>query len=369
MSVGHYLGKDALSRASMLEAMKAADVARRIQDQMPATLMGDMARSMTSQFPRTLTESVALGIQERLALEPIGALAVASRQLAEQHFSGTSSIMSSALEALNQRLTAEMARSRASVTASLAASAHLTARDALGTGALAGLGRIELNSLRIHQDLLRKGDLIGASTRAEIGRMAEMLAGPSLRVTQATQSAQLAEAMRDSLGGSWHGALNKQLIARAQAALEIELAADPERSLLETILAAVSRLAEFADHPNANNMATWIVALCTLLFTVVMADAQDQDNKDAAADSMWTSHLVMAKQDRILERLATKSLNHGTRLWARPDSGSKVLGQLAAETPVLAQERKGKWTQVSLRAAESPTGAPMSGWMLNKYLR
>lgn len=356
------LGGYALADAAQSEAIRSADIYRRIQNTIPLGLTSDLAGRL----------------EEQMGLGRVAEVAFTARQALEEQLAKTGAVMVSVREAFGERLTAQMSLERMAMNASLASTAHLaaqanqTVRDSFAQikaigNAFQGARNLQEHLRTIDLTAIQRATSIGQI--ADISRMSEMLAGPSSIALQAMQTSGAFDAIRDSLGGSWHEALNSKLVAQAQASLEAELAADPDRSIVEAIMAAVSNLATFVDHPNGGALANWIYLLCATLFAIVLMQAQEQDSKDGAADTAWSIQRLTANQDRILTQLATKSLNHGTRLWSRPDSGSKVLGRLGTGTLVISQDRKGKWTQVFVRASESPTGSAVTGWMLNKYLR
>lgn len=165
---------------------------------------------------------------------------------------------------------------------------------------------------------------------------------------------------------TWTQTFAPDFLERVELALQDEATEEPGQSVVTAVTGAVMRT--MSEVPQRVDWK-FIVGI---ILTLVIFFYQEHESAATAAQLADLSAQVahgLAIQDEMMRVLLTREVRRSTVLQARPKAKARVLARLPTGIAVVLIERKGKWTRIGVRADESPTGRPLNGWLLNKYLR
>jgi hypothetical protein len=346
----NYLAFNSATQWILEDAARTArlqsDLERMFRRSLAETVAASVAAQMERMFPRGLTESFA---------------ASAAAQM-ERHLKSIHGGITTSIEAAAQRML-DQVNQRATLEGSLAAAA---AAEAVRVSSLAH----RLTGLEeAAREMQRRMDLTQSIT-ADWMRLSEIATRPYRNIADAIGSSLAADSVARMLGGSWHDALGENFALQVQKAFEEQVAEDPEQSFLEGAVAAVvGLLVQAAVKVDSRLIVALVIGLMSSYAFSTPEASVRIDAESQVAEINWHVDRQLQRQNVMIEVFATKVIVHGTRMWTRPDSGSKVIGRIAKGTLVIPRARKGKWTEVVVRPEDSPTGKAIAGWMLNKYVK
>jgi len=232
------------------------------------------------------------------------------------------------------------------------------------------------NSMKIALDLQKSAQAAYAMT--ELRGLYDITESPVAKMlAQINSSQRVYEGIPAGMVGSWTKALDPGLLSQVQTEFKEEVEERPDADIGDVVEAAVLRAFEKYEKEQTRSnkkrsdprfIAGIILSLLLFLYSWMDAPQTALDAKEMQAELIAQSDQRFERQERLMELMLTKHVIHGTRLWSKPDSGSRVLGRIQEGASVIKIQKKGKWTQVALRAEDAPGGQAVSGWMLNKYL-
>ena len=232
------------------------------------------------------------------------------------------------------------------------------------------------NSLKIALDLQKSAraayammDLKGlyAITESPIAKL----------LAQIDSSNRFYEGISAGVAGSWTKAFDPELLSQLQTEFKEEVEERPDADIGEVVEAAVLRAFEKYEKEQAKSnkkrsdprfIAGMILSLLLFLYSWMDARPTALDATGMQAEQIAHTDQRFERQERLMELMLTKDVIRGTRVWSKPDSGSRVLGRIEKGASVIKIQKKGKWVQVALRAEDAPGGVAVLGWMLSKYL-
>lgn len=365
-----YPGLGAAAEAIMRDANNAARFQASIDKMFPRSLTESMASSAAVQynkmFPQSLTEGLASAAAAQLdRMYPRGlteSLAAATAAQMERYFDTAHGGFMAAIAAATQRM---LDRTYGGFGTGGTLAAMAASHSAKMSSLMPGLAGLEEAS----RAMQRRMDL-EASITADWERLSEVAIRPYRDIADAIGASLAADVIARSLGGSWHDAFGTDFALEVREAFEEQVAEDPEQSVWANALAAViGLLARYGVKVEPYWITAIAISLMAALASYTPSESARLDAEAQVADINWHTDLQIQRQNLFIEAFATKEIIHGTRMWTRPDSASKVLGRVAKGALVIPRRRKGKWAEVGIRTEDSPTGAAITGWMLNKYVK
>lgn len=319
------------------------------------------------ELPGSINQAFASGMLEAVSNNAAVQMQKQIAGMAAHHTSMAALTAANIFDQANSTMSNLTAAVAAGIARDSAMSRHL-AMDRIGNSlfveaakaASIGLDRQSISMMSRIQEDWKRIDMVGLQTVAQFANQFEF-------------PHQLHASISAGLAASWQGSISPTLAAQIRSAFEEQVEEHPQSNVLEAAFAAIVSALHSAgirlDNANAVNL---LLLLMTILANLPNDRLAELDAQEQVAEINWHTDRVAAgtaqRQEKILALLATKEITHGTRVWSKPRSGSRVLGRIQEGALVIRITRKGPWTLVAIRAEDAPRGVAVSGWVMNKYL-
>jgi hypothetical protein len=323
----------------------------------PAFAAEGIAKSMT-EIERSIRLALPHALMNNAILE--------SARSMERYRAAANSLLGASIAAAQQRMLTETRRSiEASLTTASLGQGNVLRHQTLGLseGVLSAISR----SLELSAESQRG---IQSAVLESIRRFSELTEQPWFKIAQEVKAqGDLMATFSGGVAGSWGSALDPRLMSRMQAAVHSEVEENPTATIREVIVAAVVDALPADVKSDTRFIANLVLLLLTILAGWIGENATEAENSEQLASFSWHADRVAARsQILILQTLMAREVIHGARLWAGPSFKSRVLGRIYENARVISIRRKGRFTQVLVRAQDAPGGVAVTAWMLNKYL-